>query len=54
VPVYIELLDGKIYRLGTIPMTGNTTFEKDIALRGLTQKPKRAMINYFHDVLCTQ
>lgn len=23
-------------------------------LRGLKTKPKRAMINYYHDVLCTQ
>ena len=54
VPIYIELADGHPFRVGTAPLIGNSSFERDIALRGLSQKPKRAMINYFHDVLCTQ
>lgn len=54
VPIYIELPNGNPFRVGMAPMVGNTSFERDIALRGLNQKPKRALINYFHDVLCTQ
>ena len=54
VPIYIELADGHPFRVGAAPLVGNSTFERDIALRGLSQKPKRAMINYFHDVLCTK
>jgi aminopeptidase N len=54
VPIYIELPDGHPFRVGAAPLIGNASFERDIALRGLSQKPKRAMINYFHDVLCTQ
>ena len=54
VPIYIELPDGRPYRVGAAPLIGNSTFERDVALRGLSQKPKRAMINYFHDVLCAK
>jgi len=54
IPVYIELPDGGAFRVGSVPLTGNTTFENQITLRGLKSKPKRAMINYFHDVLCLQ
>jgi hypothetical protein len=54
VPIYIELPDGHPFRVGDAPLIGNSSFERDITLRGLNQKPKRAMINYFHDVLCTQ
>jgi hypothetical protein len=54
VPIYIELPDGHPFRVVAAALIGNSSFERDIALRGLNQKPKRAMINYFHDVLCTQ
>ncbi len=51
VPLYIEVGNGRIFRIGMIPMKGNSTFEKSIALRGIQEPPKRAMINYFDDVL---
>jgi hypothetical protein len=54
IPIYIELAEGGAFRVGSIPLTGNAAFEKQTVLRGLKTKPKRAMINYFHDVLCTQ
>ncbi|MGH9747731.1 MAG: M1 family metallopeptidase [Candidatus Acidiferrales bacterium] len=54
VPVYIELPDGRPYRVGAVALVGNGTAEQDIALRGLSQTPKRAMINSFHDVLCAK
>jgi hypothetical protein len=54
VPVYIEFPDGGAFRVGVVSLTGNDTFENQITLRGLRTRPKRAMINYFHDVLCTQ
>ena len=53
VPLYLELAGGKVFRLGSTAMAGNTTFEQKIPLRGLPEKPKRAMLNYFNDVLCT-
>jgi hypothetical protein len=52
IPIYLELADGGIARVGSIPLTGTTTFENQITLRGLKTRPKRAMINYYHDVLC--
>ncbi|MGH9713221.1 MAG: M1 family aminopeptidase [Candidatus Acidiferrales bacterium] len=54
IPVYIELAEGGAFRVGNVPLTGNTSFETQTVLRGLKTRPKRAMINYFHDVLCTQ
>lgn len=54
IPIYIELAEGGVFRVGSIPLTGNTSFENQTVLRGLKTRPKRAMINYFHDVLCTQ
>ena len=50
VPLYVELADGKIVRLGAAKMQGNKTIEQIIPF---PQAPKRAMINYFYDVLGT-
>ena len=50
--IYLELPSGRVMRIGMVPMKGNSTFEKTIALRGLQTEPRRAMINYFYDVLC--
>ncbi len=54
VPVYIEIGDHQIARIGSVPLTGNTSFENHVVLHGISTKPKRAMINYYHDVLCNQ
>ncbi|MCI0404312.1 MAG: hypothetical protein L0212_12475 [Acidobacteria bacterium] len=54
VPIYLEMADGKVFRLGTIPMIGNSTRDAKVPLAGLKGNPKRAMLNYFNDVLCTQ
>jgi hypothetical protein len=51
VPVYLELADGRIVRLGSTPMTGTTSFEQEIPLTGLKETPKRAMLSYYYDVL---
>src|SRR5262249_46319002 len=48
VPVYADF-DGHIARLGQVRMLGNTTNDKIQVL--LPQKPKRVMINAYHDVL---
>lgn len=54
VPVYLEFANGKVIRLGAIPMAGNTTAEQHVPLTGLKEKPKRATLAYMNDVLCTQ
>ncbi len=51
VPVYIEGDDGKIYFLGRARLIGNSTITQKVPLRGLKAKPRRALINYYDDVL---
>jgi hypothetical protein len=53
VPLYVELADNRIMRLGSANITGNSTFEQEIPLKGLKQNPKRAVLNYYYDVLST-
>jgi hypothetical protein len=53
VPVYLELADGKIIRLGAIRIHGPTTVDQTIQLPKLSAPIKRVLINYNYDVLCT-
>jgi hypothetical protein len=53
VPVYLELADGNIFFLGRARLAGNTAVEQKVPLKGLKAKPRRAMINYYDDVLAT-
>jgi hypothetical protein len=53
VPIYLEMADGKMFFLGRGRLTGNSTFEQKIPLKGLKDKPKRAVINYYDDVLAS-
>jgi aminopeptidase N len=48
VPIYLDF-DGQLTRLGTIRLHGNTTLD-NIEVK-LPKKPKRVLINAFHDVL---
>jgi len=51
VPLYLEFRDGRIARLGSIRLSGTTALEQHVPLKGLKEKPKRAMIAYYDDVL---
>jgi len=53
IPIYVELNNGNIVRLGSIRATGNTTVDQKVPIKGLKEKPKRAMINYYDDVLAS-
>ncbi len=53
VPIYLELADGKIARLGSARLAGDTTADQTITLTGLKEQPRRAMINYYDDVLAS-
>jgi hypothetical protein len=53
VPLYLELANGSTVRLGSIRPVGNTTVEAKTPIRGLKEKPRRAMVNYYDDVLAT-
>jgi len=43
-----------VIRLGAARIEGNGTIEQQIPLGVMKDKPKRATINYYYDVLCTQ
>jgi hypothetical protein len=54
VPLYLELTDGKIIRLGSINITGNKTIDQTVNLGKLPAPVKRVSINYYYDVLSTE
>jgi len=51
IPIYVETAEGKLVMLGRIRLVGNSSFEQKVTLRGLKTKPKRALVNYYDDVL---
>ena len=51
VPIYLEMPNGTIVRVGSPRMIGNSSEEQSITFTGLKVAPKRAMINYYDDVL---
>ncbi|MCU1311954.1 MAG: Aminopeptidase N-like protein [Candidatus Angelobacter sp.] len=51
VPLYLELANGQVVKLGIVPIQGNNSIEQAIPLAVLKDRPKRAMINYYNDVL---
>jgi len=53
VPVYLEMDDGRILSLGRAHVAGNNAVESKVPLTGLKLKPKRAVLNYYDDVLAT-
>jgi len=54
VPIYLELADGKISFFGRARVTGNSTWLQDVPIQGMKDMPKRALINYYNDVLCAK
>jgi Peptidase family M1 domain len=52
VPIYLELTNGMFF-LGRARLTGNSTFDQKIPLRGLKETPKRAVTSYYDDVLAS-
>jgi hypothetical protein len=53
IPLYLELTDGKIMRLGLISVHGPNTIEQTINLPKLPAGIKKVTVNYYYDVLCT-
>ena len=51
VPVYLEFANGKIMRLGAAAIIGNSTIDQSLPLTGVKDPPKRAILNYYDDVL---
>lgn len=53
VPVYVELAEGNIAFLGRARLIGNSSVENKVPLKGLKTRPRRAMVNYYDDVLAS-
>jgi len=53
VPLYLELADGGIVSMGRARITGNSSLEQKVPLRGVKVRPRRAMVNYYDDVLAS-
>lgn len=51
VPIYLQMADGRTLFLGRARMIGNTTLEQKVPLKGLKEIPKKAVVNYYDDVL---
>ncbi len=54
IPIYFELPDGKVTFLGRASIHGNTAVEQKISLKGMKVIPKKALINYYADVLAAK
>ncbi len=52
VPIYLDFDAGKVVKLGSISVQGNST-TNEFKVK-LDQKPKRVLINYHHDILATE
>ncbi len=53
IPIYLEMADGNMFPLGRARLSGNTSIDQKIPLKGLKTKPRRAVINYYDDVLAS-
>ncbi|HYL16751.1 MAG TPA: hypothetical protein VEV41_27190 [Terriglobales bacterium] len=46
-----EMADGWLLSLGRARMLGNTSLEQKVPLKAPKERPKRAVISYYDDVL---
>jgi hypothetical protein len=53
VPIYLEVAEGSMLFLGRAKLTGNNSVEQKVPLKGLKAKPRRAVLNYYDDVLAS-
>ncbi len=53
VPIYFELPDGKMLFLGRARLAGNNTIQQKVPLKGMKTAPRRAVLNYYDDVLAS-
>ena len=54
VPIYLELANGQILRMGQMRVIGDSTFEQTFNLPKLPAPIKKVSINYYYDLLCTE
>ncbi|MFZ0291288.1 MAG: M1 family aminopeptidase [Candidatus Sulfotelmatobacter sp.] len=53
VPIYLELAEGGMAFLGRARLNGNNSLGQKVPLKGLKAKPRRALLNYYDDVLAS-
>jgi hypothetical protein len=53
VPIYLELADGRITQVGRARISGNSSVEHTVPLNGIRDHPRRAVLNYYDDVLAS-
>jgi hypothetical protein len=53
VPIYLEKADGGVVFLGRAKLIGNTSVEQKLPMKSWKTKPRRALVNYFNDVLAS-
>jgi aminopeptidase N len=51
VPIYFELADGNVAFVGRAKLMGDSSMEQKVPMKGLKAKPRRALLNYYDDVL---
>jgi aminopeptidase N len=54
IPMYLEMADGRIIRLGAASITGDSSVDQTVQLPKTLANIKKASINYYYDVLCTE
>ena len=53
VPIYFELAGRHIAAFGRVTIAVNTSQEGKVAIKGLKDIPRRALLNYYDDVLAS-
>jgi hypothetical protein len=51
VPIYLDFGEGKVFRLVSARMKGTQSVEQHVPLKGLKEKPKRALVAYSDDLM---
>jgi hypothetical protein len=54
VPVYLDFGNDKVVKLGSVRVVGNSTVPVSLPLNGISEAPKRVLLNYNLDILCTE
>ncbi|UWZ85000.1 M1 family metallopeptidase [Occallatibacter riparius] len=54
VPMYLELADGRVIKVGFLGMRGVETKEQTVQVRKLPVGVKKVWVNYYYDVLSTE
>ncbi len=53
VPIYLDFGNNKIVKIGAVKIVGNSTVPLSLPLTGISEPPKRALLNYNFDILST-